>query len=68
LALAGSAPSSVNHHLNNNHVRLWLTVNDCYPLVLATAYEKEHNLDTPVELLIIEANCEMQIINSPRSF
>lgn len=39
-------------------------VDDCYPLVLVTAYEKNIKIGTPVELLMIEANFESQTITA----
>lgn len=63
MALVGSAQSLADHHLMNNHVFLWVTVDDHYPLVLAMAYEKGF-----CGLLIIEVNCESQTIKSLRSF
>lgn len=66
MALVGSALSYVDHHRMNNHGFLWVTVDDCYPLVVATAYEKEHKIGAPVGLLIFEVDCETQTIKALR--
>lgn len=52
----------------SNHVFLWVTVDDCYPLVPATAHDKEDKIGAPVGLLIIGVNSETQTIKALRSF
>lgn len=52
--------------INNSLIITWICVDDCYPLVPATAYEKK--IGTPVELLMIEANFETQTITALRYF
>lgn len=47
--------------INNRPIITWVfCVDDCYSLVLATAYEKTIKFRTPIELLMIVANFETQ--------
>lgn len=46
--------------IDNRPIITRFCVDDCYPLIPATAYEKNIKIGTPVELLMVEANFEIQ--------